>query len=78
MIQQNGQPAQVVQIQRTSDDRCEIIVQPTEIQTDTTTHYYTEDGEHHPNYRYIYYVNGWTQINICLSIICIFQMKYSQ
>lgn len=44
MIQQNGQPAQVVQIQRTSDDRCEIIVQPTEIQTDTTTHYYTEDG----------------------------------
>lgn len=27
MIQQNGQP-QVVQIQRTSDDRCEIIVQP--------------------------------------------------
>lgn len=50
MIQQNGQPAQVVQIQRTSDDRCEIIVQPTEIQTDTTTHYYTEDGKHHPNY----------------------------
>lgn len=45
MIQQNGQPAQVVQIQRTSDDRCEIIVQPTEIQTDTTTHYYTEDGK---------------------------------
>lgn len=45
MIQQNGQPAQVVQIQRTSDDRCEIIVQPTEIQSDTTTtHYYTEDG----------------------------------
>lgn len=45
MIQQNGQPAQVVQIQRTSDDRCEIIVQPTEIQdTTTTTHYYTEDG----------------------------------
>lgn len=44
MIQQNGQPAQVVQIQRTSDDRCEIIVQPTEIQADTTTHYYTEDG----------------------------------
>lgn len=44
MIQQNGQPAQVVQIQRTSDDRCEIIVQPTEMQTDTTTHYYTEDG----------------------------------
>lgn len=44
MIQQNGQPAQVVQIQRTSDDRCEIIVQPTEMQ-DTTTHYYTEDGE---------------------------------
>lgn len=43
MIQQNGQPAQVVQIQRTSDDRCEIIVQPTEMQ-DTTTHYYTEDG----------------------------------
>lgn len=44
MIQQNGQPAQVVQIQRTSDDRCEIIVQPSDIQTDTTTHYYTEDG----------------------------------
>lgn len=44
MIQQNGQPAQVVQIQRTSDDRCEIIVQPTEIQDTTTTHYYTEDG----------------------------------
>lgn len=45
MIQQNGQPAQVVQIQRTSDDRCEIIVQPTEMQADTTTHYYTEDGK---------------------------------
>lgn len=46
MIQQNGQPAQVVQIQRTSDDRCEIIVQPGDIQTDgTTTHYYTEDDE---------------------------------
>lgn len=45
MIQQNGQPAQVVQIQRTSDDRCEIIVQPSDIQADgTTTHYYTEDG----------------------------------
>lgn len=29
LIQQNGQPAQVVQIQRTGDgDRCEIIVQP--------------------------------------------------
>lgn len=44
MIQQNGQPAQVVQIQRTSDERCEIIVQPSDIQTDTTTQYYTEDG----------------------------------
>lgn len=44
MIQQNGQPAQVVQIQRTSDDRCEIIVQPSEIQADTTQ-YYTEDGK---------------------------------
>lgn len=28
MIQQNGQPAQVVQFHRTADDRCEIIVQP--------------------------------------------------
>lgn len=46
MIQQNGQPAQVVQIQRTSDDRCEIIVQPSDIQTDATTHYYTEDGKY--------------------------------
>lgn len=44
MIQQNGQPAQVVQIQRTSDDRCEIIVQPSDIQADTTQ-YYTEDGK---------------------------------
>lgn len=44
MIQSNGQPGQVLQIQRTSDDRCEIIVQPSDIQTDTTTHYYTEDG----------------------------------
>lgn len=42
MIQQNGQPAQVVQIQRTSDDRCEIIVQP-DIQGETQ--YYTEDGK---------------------------------
>lgn len=43
MIQQNGQPAQVVQIQRTSDDRCEIIVQPTEIQGET--HYITDKSE---------------------------------
>ena len=42
VIQPNGQPAQVVQIQRTSDDRCEIIVQP-DIQGDTQ--YYTEDGK---------------------------------
>lgn len=42
MIQQNGQPAQVVQIQRTSDDRCEIIVQP-DMQGETQ--YYTEDGK---------------------------------
>ncbi|XP_053676154.1 zinc finger protein 26 [Anopheles nili] len=28
MITQNGHPAQVLQIQRTADDRCEIIVQP--------------------------------------------------
>lgn len=41
MIQQNGQPAQVVQIQRTSDDRCEIIVQP---DSQGETQYYTEDG----------------------------------
>lgn len=40
MIQQNGQP-QVVQIQRTSDDRCEIIVQP---DLCGETQYY-EDGE---------------------------------
>lgn len=45
MIQQNGQPAQVVQIQRTSDDRCEIIVQQPEMQGDTTTQYYTQDGK---------------------------------
>lgn len=40
MIQQNGQPAQIVQIQR-SDDRCEIIVQPQDIQSDAQ--YYTEE-----------------------------------
>ncbi|XP_055709048.1 zinc finger and BTB domain-containing protein 17 [Phlebotomus papatasi] len=41
MINQNGQ-TQVVQIQRTSDDRCEIIVQP-EMTGGGETHYY-EDG----------------------------------
>lgn len=40
LMQQNGQPAQVVQIQRTTDDRCEIIVQP-DMQGETQ--YYTED-----------------------------------
>lgn len=43
MIQQNGQPAQVLQIQRTSDDRCEIIVQQPEVHGETQ--YYTEDGK---------------------------------
>lgn len=42
MIQQNGQPAQVVQIQRTSDDRCEIIM-PSELQTET--HYITDKSK---------------------------------
>lgn len=41
MIQQNGQPAQVVQIQRSGDDRCEIIVQP---DMNGETQFYTEDG----------------------------------
>lgn len=43
MIQQNGQPAQVLQIQRTSDDRCEIIVQQPDVHGETQ--YYTEDGK---------------------------------
>lgn len=42
MIQQNGQPAQLVQIQRTADDRCEIIVQPD--MQGGQNHYYTEEG----------------------------------
>lgn len=46
MIQQNGQPAQVV-IQRTSDDRCEIIVQP---DSQGDAQYYTEDGNIYPYY----------------------------
>ena len=44
MIQQNGQP-QLVQFQRTTDDRCEIIVQQADLQADGTTQYYTEDDE---------------------------------
>lgn len=43
MIQQNGQPAHVLQIQRTGEDRCEIIVQQPEVHGETQ--YYTEDGE---------------------------------
>ncbi len=43
MIQQNGQPAQLLQIQRTGDDRCEIIVQQPDVHGETQ--YYTEDGK---------------------------------
>lgn len=72
MIQQNGQPAQVVQIQRTSDDRCEIIVQPSDIQTDTTTHYYTEDGNYNsPAIRFA------ANFRINRFFLLLLQMKYS-
>lgn len=53
MITQNGHPAHVLQIQRTADDRCEIIVQP-----EMTEAQYLENGKST--------TNGWNSYYILL------------